>query len=126
MKKTIMIFALVLMMASSAWAGYDHKCPVWDWSQEKRQSEDYLARGFGMLTDGVYRVIKSPFKLVYHTFSTMANDEYHALNPIGVVSGLGHGAVAAGDSIITGAANIVGSIIPGANGIDGVVRSEMK
>jgi len=123
MKKVIFSLAILLILTSTAWAEEvsteaGMKFPLWEWSQTARAGDAYLSRTGGMLTDGIYRILYSPFKMLVKAKDVVAASDLHPADPFLWVVGLAQGLYVAGDSIATGVINIAGSLIPDVHGID--------
>ena len=115
MRSKIAAMLVILLFVAAVPAGWSmcQNCPMKDWLNTKADSTSYGEKAGGMLLRGVYRVVTSPAELIFHTYDGVAN---HTQYGLGLLTGLGTGAVYTVDSIVRGAWDIVTSPIPDFHG----------
>ena len=111
MKKTLIFLALLMVMTTTQ--GWAKCCPLGQRIDEKSQSNSYPEKLLGLTLDGVYRIVESPFELLYYPYNDIVNQKKYAT---GLFTGLGKGVYYAGENIVVAVANIISAPVPGAKG----------
>ena len=115
MKKTLIFLALLMVIVTTQ--GWAKCCPLGQRIDEKSQSDSYPEKFVGLTLDGIYRVVESPYELLYYPYDDIVNQKKYAT---GLFTGLGKGLFYAGENIVVAAVNIVSAPVPGAKGYLGV------
>lgn len=114
MKKISMLIICMMVLGSvTAFAGV---CPKTDaWIEDKVHHEEYGIKVFGMLADGVNRIVAAPFELGEHTVRGTMDSESNPV--IGLFEGVFTGMYEAGRSIGIGVTNIALAVVPDYHGL---------